>query len=215
MGMCNCYLIKEDGIIVVDSGTPKQGKIFLRWLRELSINPQDVSLLLLTHGHTDHAGSASEFKGLTGCKIAINHREKEWVEKALKQVPPAINLWGDVCVVLFKIVVPFINFPGTTVDITLEDDDFSLESFGINGRIIHTPGHTSGSMSILLDTGDAFVGDLAVNGLPLRIGPGMPQVGDSADTIKESWHLLMSSGARQIYPAHGKPFNADVLEKFL
>ncbi len=215
MGICNCYLIKEDGIIVVDSGTPKQGKKFLKWLRELSVNPGDISLLLLTHGHTDHAGSASEFKELTGCKIAINHREKEWVEKALKPVPPGINLWGKVCGVLFRIVVPFINFPGTPVDIALEDADFSLESYGINGRIIYTPGHTSGSMSLLLDTGDAFVGDLAVNGLPLRIGPGMPQVGDSADIIKNNWRLLLSRGAKQIYPAHGKPFNADVLKKFL
>ena len=112
-------------------------------------------------------------------------------------------------------VFPFMNFPSASVDLVLGDDDFSLEPYGIHGRVIHTPGHTSGSMSLLLDTGDAFVGDLAVNGLPFRIGPGMPHVGENADAIKESWSLIISSGARQIYPAHGKPFSADVLEKLL
>ncbi len=211
----NCYLIKEDGIIMVDACTPNQGKKFLKWLKDLSINPGGISLLLLTHGHLDHIGSASEFKELTDCKVAINHREKDWVEKALKSLPPGTNLWGKVYAAIGNALLPFINFPGTPVDLALEDEDYSLEPYGIHGRVIHTPGHTSGSMSLLLDTGDAFVGDLAVNGLPMRIGPGMPQVGESADIIKESWRLLLSNGAKQIYPTHGKPFNADVLERLL
>ena len=211
----NCYLIKEDGIIMVDASMPKQGKKFLKWLGDLSINPGDISLLLLTHGHIDHIGSASEFKKLTGCKVAINHREKDWVEKALKSIPPGISLWGKVYAAIGSVLLPFINIPGTPVDLALEDEDYSLEPYGIHGRVIHTPGHTSGSMSILLDTGDAFVGDLAVNVLPMRIGPGMPQVAESADAVKESWRLLLSSGAKQIYPAHGKHFSADVLEKLL
>jgi len=70
-------------------------------------------------------------------------------------------------------------------------------------------------MSLLLDTGDAFVGDLAMNAFPMRIGPGMPIFAENVNALKESWRLLLSSGAKQIYPAHGKPFNADVLEKLL
>ena len=215
MGKNNCYLIKEDGIIMVDASIPKQGKKFLKWLEDLSINPGDISLLLLTHGHIDHIGSASEFKKLTGCKVAINHREKDWVEKALKSVPPGVNVWGKVCAAIFNALLPFINFPGTPVDLVLEDEDYSLEPYGIHGKVIHTPGHTSGSMSLLLDTGDAFVGDLAVNGLPMRIGPGMPEVAENTDAVKESWRLLLSNGAKQIYPTHGKHFSADVLEKLL
>ena len=215
VGPNNCYLINQDGLIMVDSGIPKQGKRFHKWLSELSINPRDVSLLILTHGHVDHVGSASEFKELTGCEVAINHREKEWVEKGLKPLPPAINSWGKVCGVIYKAVLPFVNFPCTQIDLALEDDDFSLEPYGIKGRIIHTPGHTPGSVSVLLDTGDAFVGDLAANGLPIRIGPGMPQVGENADIIKQSWRLLLSKGAMQIYSAHGNPFNAKVLEKLV
>jgi glyoxylase-like metal-dependent hydrolase (beta-lactamase superfamily II) len=65
------------------------------------------------------------------------------------------------------------EYRGTNVDVNLEDTDFPLQSFGISGKIMHTPWHSQGSSTVLLDTGDAFGGDLAMNGLRLRTGPGM------------------------------------------
>ena len=111
--------------------------------------------------------------------------------------------------------MPSINFPGTPGDIALDDRDFTLEPFGIHGKVIYTPGHSLGSMSLLLDTGDAFVGDLVMNGLPMRIGAGLPAFAEDTDMLKKSLRLLLASGARWIYPAHGKPFPADKLEKLL
>lgn len=215
LGVCNCYLIKEDGLILVDAGVPNQGKKFRKWLKDLSIEPGNISLILLTHGHWDHIASVSEFKKLTGCKVAINQHEKDWVEQAIKSQPPGISLWGKVLAAIINVYLSFIDFTGTTVDLVLEDEEYPLESYGIHGKCIYTPGHSSGSMSLLLDTGDAFVGDLAMNVFPVRIGPGMPIFAENVNALKESWRLLLSSGAKQIYPAHGKPFNADVLEKLL
>jgi glyoxylase-like metal-dependent hydrolase (beta-lactamase superfamily II) len=215
LGMCNCYLIKEDGLILVEAGVPNQGKKFRKLLKDLSIEPGDVSLILLTHGHWDHIASISEIKKLTGCKVAINQHEKDWVEQAIKSQPPGNSLTGKVLTAIINAYLSFIDFTGTTVDLVLEDKEYSLESYGIHGRIIYTPGHSSGSMSLLLETGDAFVGDLALGGFPMRIGPGMPIWVENVNALKESWRLLLSSGAKQIYPAHGKPFNADVLEKLL
>ena len=80
LGMCYCYLIKQEGLILVDAGFPNQEEKFLKELKGLSIEPKDISLILLTHGHPDHIGSANEIKILTGGKVAINRREKEWVE---------------------------------------------------------------------------------------------------------------------------------------
>jgi hydroxyacylglutathione hydrolase len=215
MGICNCYLIKEDGLVLVDAGPPNQAGKLRQKLQPLSIEPMDITLMLLTHGHYDHIGSASEVKALTGCKVAINHREKEWVEQALKPLPPGISLLGTIFMAVSRLVMPLTKFPPVSVDIELGDEEFPLQPFGINGKVLHTPGHTSGSMSLLLDTGEAFVGDLAMNGLPMRIGPGMPSVGDDKDTIKAGWRLLLDNGARWIYPAHGNPFSADVLSKAL
>ena len=215
LGMCNCYLVKQEGLVLVDAGGPNQGQKLPEKLKELSIDPKDISLLLLTHAHWDHIGSANEIKELTDCQVAINHREKDIVEKALKPSPPGTNLLGKIFAIVMKAFIPFVSFPGTPVDLALEDEDFSLEPYGIQGRVIHTPGHSSGSSSLLLDTGDAFVGDLAMNSFPMRTGAGLPIFAEDISAVKESWRRLLSGGAKHIYPAHGTPFKADVLEKSL
>ena len=215
MGICNCYLIKENGAILVDAGPPKQVGKLRAALQKLSIEPQDISLMLITHGHYDHIGSVYAVKTLTNCKVAINHREKEWVEQALRPLPPGIGIWGAVMAVLMRITALFVKFPASSVDIVLEDEELPLHPFGVNGKVLHTPGHSAGSMSLLLDTGEAFVGDLAMGGFPTRIGPGMPIFGDDRNTIKTSWRLLLNNGAKWIYPSHGNPFSADVLRRAL
>ena len=215
LGFTNCYLIRERGSILVDAGPPQKTDSLRKKLRVLSVNPKDVSLIVLTHAHRDHIGSLDEWKRMTGCKVAVNHREREWVEKALKPLPKVLSPWGVLLSLLTRMMAANSHFSGTPVDLTLQDDGVSLEPFGISGRILHTPGHTQGSMSVLLDTGDAFVGDLAMNGLPARFGPGMPCLGDDPNAVKTSWRLLLDKGAKKMYPAHGNPFEADVLRRKL
>jgi len=215
LGFTNCYLIKERSLILVDAGPPQKADLLQKKLQGLSISPRDICLIVLTHAHYDHIGSLAEWKKMTSCKVAVNHREKEWVEKALKPLPKVLIPWGMLVNLSTRVMAAASRFSGTRVDLILQDDGMSLQAFGISGRVLHTPGHTQGSMSVLLDTGDAFVGDLAMNGLPVRFGPGMPSLGDDPNAVKTSWRLLLDSGARKIYPAHGKPFEADVLRRKL
>lgn len=215
LGICNCYLLKQDGLILIDAGPPNQVNRLYKKLQEQSIKPQDISLMLVTHGHWDHIGSISEIKALTGCQVAINYREKDWVEKSLKPIPPGVGLWGSMVAFMGKFMSSRVTFPSTTVDLALDDEEFQLGPWGISGKVLHTPGHTSGSMSVLLDNGQAFVGDLAMNGLPMRIGPGMPSVAEDTNVIKRSWRVLLDNGTKQIYPAHGNHFSVDVLAKAL
>lgn len=215
LGPTICYLIKEEDVILIDGGWPNRGKEFLKKMRQLSIQPEDISIILLTHGHWDHIGSLHEIKALSGCQVAINHREKDWVEQALKPIPPVTSVWGKVWDVILRPYARITSFPGTSVDVVLEDAEFSMESYGIHGKVLYTPGHSSGSMSLLLDTGDAFVGDSAMNGLPMRIGPGMPLFAEDPQLLKKSWRLLLDNGAKRIYPAHGKPFEAEALGRLL
>ena len=85
----------------------------------------------------------------------------------------------------------------------------------VPGKIIHTPGHSPGSVSVLLERGDAFVGDLAMNTLPMRFRPDLPLFGDRMEMIKNSWRLLLNQGAKMVYPAHGNAFPVGVIEKAL
>jgi hydroxyacylglutathione hydrolase len=219
LGMVNSYLVKQEGLILVDTGLPKVGSYkgmnLKKALKSLSSEPGDIRLILITHGHYDHIGLLSDLKTLTGAKVAVSQHEREWVEKGLRPLPKAVTLWGRMLLAYEKMSLGWMKVSPTKVDIVLEDKAFSLQPFGIHGKVIYTPGHSPGSVSLILDTGEAFVGDLTMNGLPFRIGPGMPIMADDVAAVRVSWRTVLDNGAKTIYPAHGKPFQAEVLRKLL
>ncbi len=90
-----------------------------------------------------------------------------------------------------------------------------MKAYGIDGKIIHTPGHTPGSISVILDSGEAFVGCMAHNGFPFRIQPGLPIYALDIEEIKKQWKILIDSGIKMIYPGHGKPFPVEIIKKSL
>ena len=216
LGFDCCYILQAaDGAIMIDGGMPKQTGSFLKALKRLSMRPEDISLIVLTHGHWDHIGSAKGIKELTGAPVALHGREKDWLEKSLISLPPGVTAWGRLFVSIMAIFMPLVHIDVTAVDIVLDEGEFSLAAYGIPGRIIYTPGHSMGSVSVLLDTGEAFVGDLAMNKFPLCLSPGLPILAENMQQVKESWKMLLDKGVKTIYPAHGKPFSADVIHKAL
>lgn len=216
LGFCNTYIVKDQGIIMIDSGEPKKSKAFIKGLMAASITPEDIKLIVLTHGHWDHIGSAAEIKKLTGAKVALHHREKDWLEKSLKPHLPGVTIWGSILgKLVIMLMLPFIHIPATEVDVVLEDEELSLSEYGIAGKIIYTPGHSSVPVSVLLDTGEAFVGDMAMNKLPLCISPGLPIFAEDWSKLIDSWKMLLHKGVKTVYPAHGKAFSSHVIRKVL
>ena len=211
MGMTCCYIVHDKGTIMVDSGPPNKLANFIKNMKKLSIDPKQIKLIVITHGHYDHIGSTKVIKEATGAQIAMHAPDKEWLEKSINPVIPGVNTWG-------KILAKLSSKPHvveTTVNIRLGDEDFSLAPFGIPGKVIYTPGHTMGSVSIFLETGDAFVGDLVMSGFPVRLSPGLPIFAEDIKRVKESIRKLLDMGAKTFYPAHGKPFSAQIINKFL
>ena len=134
LGFDNVYIVKDKGAIMIDSGDPKKGKDFLKGLEAADIQPEEIQLIILTHGHWDHIGSAAEIKELTGAKVVMHKNEKQWLEKSLKPMPPGVTTWGKISTKLFSwTIVPFVHIQPTEVDIALEDEEFSLEEYGISG----------------------------------------------------------------------------------
>jgi hydroxyacylglutathione hydrolase len=215
LGFDQCYLIGDKDWIMIDAGQANKKKEFLKKLADLGIKPEQIKLVIITHGHWDHIGSANDIKELTGAKIAMHENEKEWLEKSIIILPPGVTLWGKIFSKIMLLFRPLIKIPSAKVDIVLGNKSVSLNEYGIAGFIEFTPGHSSGSVSVMLETGDAFVGDLLMNKFPLRMSPGLPIFAEDLSKVKQSLELLLEKGIRKIYPAHGKPFNADIIHKEL
>jgi len=213
LGSSQCYLIQDQGTILVDAGPPKKLRLFTRALNDIPVDPSRIGLIVITHAHWDHIGSANEIKELTGAPLAVHQAERRCVEEALNPLPPGVTRWARAVGRVMTVAAPLIRVHAATVDLEIGTEGMALDDFGVAGRIVHTPGHSSGSVSVLLDTGDAFVGDLAMNRFPIRLGPGFPAFAEDSAQVKESWKLLLERGVKRIYPGHGPPFTADKIRR--
>ena len=215
LGVDNCYLLEGEKYVFIDGGAPNQSRAFVKGMAALGVAPSKVALIILTHAHWDHIGSVHALAELTGANVAVHRCERPVVERGMKSMPPAATPWGAIFGVVLRAFLPFIAIPPTEVDIEIPDGGLSLEPYGVSGRVIHTPGHSPGSVSIVLDGGEAFVGDLAMNGFPLTRGPDLPIFAEDIGMVKESWKKLLKLGPTTIFPAHGKPFPVSVIERRL
>jgi hydroxyacylglutathione hydrolase len=215
LGLNSCYLIRGKDIVMIDGGMPNKLKIFKSELSRLNIRPEEIKLIVLTHSHFDHSGSAREIRDLTGAKIALHESERTYVENGGMIIPKGVNNWGKFTQPLFFPIFKRVPFPKFIPDILITDKPFSLAEYGIDGIVIHTPGHTLGSISVILDSGEAFVGCMAHNGVPFRIHPGLPIYAQDLIALKKSWKMLINGGVKMIFPGHGKAFPVEVIIRSL
>ncbi len=213
LGFDNVYVVKDQRAILVDGGQPGKCAPFARRLRQAGVSPSDIGLIVATHGHWDHIGCLAQMKQYTGAPLAMHAADGNCIEQPNPVMPPGVTPWGRfLSALLSATVIPGLKIPAAGVDVIVPDDGMSLEPYGVAGRVLHTPGHTPGSVSVVLDSGDALVGDLAMNRMPLRLGPGLPIFAEDMAQVTRSIEKLLAAGVKTIYPAHGKPFPADVLK---
>lgn len=146
--MANVYLVLGERIAVIDTGAPGDGQKTLRYIGGLNRKPSDVSIIILTHYHFDHCGGLGVVKRETGAQVVAHELESAYISG--EKPNPQQGL-------LFKMGGWLFRFEHVGVDRVVRDQD-RLEEHGL--RIIHTPGHTPGSISILMeDRRVMFTGD--------------------------------------------------------
>ena len=96
----------------------------------------------------------------------------------------------------------FRNFDPVEPDIVIKDD-YSLEEFGVDAKVIHTPGHTAGTISLITKEGVAFMGCCA-QGLPFRLSPSSPAIAQDIDQVYSSWQRLIDEGVTEAYISHAR-----------
>lgn len=212
VGIDTCCLLKGERMVLVDGGAPYGLNSFVRGIKQLNIDPKRIELIVLTHGHWDHIASLSGIREITGAKVAIHHRDQAWVETGTPPFPPGVNAYGKVMSWSAKKLLN-AKLPPVKVDMVLDDNGLSLEEYGIPGKVVYAPGHTMGHTCVVLNSGEAFVGDMAMFDWFLRWTPGLPILADDIKLLVESWKKILALGVKRVYPAHGRDFPAEVMYK--
>ncbi|MDY6852953.1 MAG: MBL fold metallo-hydrolase [Thermodesulfobacteriota bacterium] len=215
LGIANTYLVEaESGFVFVDCGVRNKEKKLARSLGRLGVAPDRIRLIVITHTHYDHAGSLAAIKKMCGCPVAVHDLEYDTLAQGRPSIPPGTNLIGRAVSWLGRMMegVSFMNYTPVEAEIRVKGE-FSLSEFGLAGRLVHTPGHTAGSMSLILDTGEAMIGDAAFNFLPLSLGSIRPPFAEDMSRVYDSWANLLEAGALCFYPGHGPPFPAERMQQ--
>ena len=198
----NCYWTTiDDGVAIIDTGNPKNEHKFLSELTAAGKTPENVKYILITHADIDHLGSAAELKRLTGAKIAIHEADAPIARGDV----PIKDIRGPVGLLL-KLLTGFMKFQFFEPDILLKEGD---EIAGL--QVIHTPGHTQGSIILYRQDKAIITGDTL---LCNRKGQPRGPIKMFTPDMDQAWTSIQKVADLQfetLLPGHGKPLleNAD------
>ena len=180
----NCYLIWEDGnaqAVLVDAAGEAQE--ILQQARQRGL---DIKLIINTHGHTDHIEALPRLKALAGAELAVHELDAPMLSDSMLS---AAALWG---------------FPQKTVAadrLLREGDTVAASGMGLRFTVLHTPGHTPGSICLITE-GILFSGDcLFAGGIGRTDLPG----GDDRAMAESLSRLARLDPTLTVYPGHGPP----------
>lgn len=209
--IANLYVIDADtGVVVVDTGFGNAAPFVMQKIKELKRAPRDVRLIFLTHVHMDHAGSAAALRRLTGAPIGLHRADAPKARAGKHNLPNGRGPTGKVLEHTFNSLRLKFRYEPFEPDLFFDDGD-ALRDYGLNARVLSTPGHTCGSLSLLLPEHVLLVGDAIIN----QIRVAMPLYGEDTGQAYDSLRKIAGLHARVIYSGHGEPFSGgDVVRYF-
>jgi len=161
----HAYLVQqEDGLVAIDAGYTGSDRAILRYIRSRGFQPEDLKWVIVTHHHVDHAGSAARLCAQTGAQLAIHAADAPYIASGRPR--ELATLWGAIEGLPARLA-RFLLTVGGPIGRLLEDGD-TLQGL----RVIHTPGHTPGSICLYSERESAlFLGDVLNNERGLRRPP--------------------------------------------
>ncbi len=211
----NVFLLRGGrGSIVIDAGSPGDLPAFKQRLQQIGATLSEIKLVVLTHGHGDHAGMGAALQR-QGIKVAAGKADRPMTEAGRNDELKPTNVTAR----LIRRVVD-LRYTPFTPDLLIDEAGIDLGAFGVPGRAVQMPGHTAGSVVVVLASGDkAFVGDMMLGGslggaiFPRTASEHYYQA--DPDQNHRNIHALLRRGIAVFYVGHGGPLARDsVIERF-
>jgi glyoxylase-like metal-dependent hydrolase (beta-lactamase superfamily II) len=168
--------------LLVDLGWPGMFAALAASLRRLDVPLAEITHGLATHYHIDHAGAAQDLKN-HGMRLIVTQEQTAAIAAMKAHIKPTDH---------YTEIETHDNLV-----ISCGESRALLAKLGFQGEIIATPGHSGDSVSLVLDSGEAFTGDLTL--------PGMAPE-EAVDQVIRSWQRLREAGAKRVYGGHTGPW---------
>lgn len=221
--LVNWYVIVDGGsATLIDTGLPADASQIEAELARIGISPARVEAVVLTHGHADHAGGAEQVRTTTPARVHVHHGDLALAGghpplRSVLKTPLLARYLSREFVGTIRFFVGHGQLRPKGVKVLSAFDDGQVLAVPGAPRVVHVPGHTSGSSALLLEargvlfTGDALVTHDVYSG---RRGPRLPARASNADTDQamESLTALSSLRARVLLPGHGEPWEGSPVD---
>ena len=204
----NVHLVLGERPVLVDSGSPKDCDHLVTALARHGVSPKDLSLIIQTHGHADHAGCAGRLRALSGAPVLVHKADADMLREGKNRPLKPTNLMG-------RLLIPLVDFPFPTLEPDIEiEGEAEFKPYGLDGHIMPLHGgHTAGSIAVVLGDRKAVVGDILMGGyMGGALFPGRANIHYYADNIRkirEDLRTLVNAGIEVFYAGHGGPILKD------
>lgn len=211
MGKSNSYLIKgKDGFILVDGGMQNKSRNIQNALNKLNAKFDDINLIIVTHVHYDHVGSLHDIKKRSNAPVLVHEKEKELLQRGWSKFPHGTLAFSKIISNLGnRFLSAKARFEPVQADIVVKDN-YDLSEYGLEGEVIHTPGHTEGSVCVVVEGKYCIAGDTLFNILPNSV---YPPFANDEKKLMESWAEIRKQNYTKYYPGHGREFALDKFDK--
>lgn len=200
---CNIWAITRNGrTLLVDTGISFDRSRIAHALERKGLIPEAV---ILTHTHFDHAGNAAWLQVEYGAEVVVQEAEGRMLATGDTPIPEGTYSVTRGLVSIGRKVAPVFKYDPCTADHVFSDH-FDLNRFGINGFIIHTPGHSPGGATVVIDDELAIAGDSVIGTMP---GSPFPPFADDVPLLISSWKRIIDTGCSSFLPGHGKPVSRE------
>jgi hydroxyacylglutathione hydrolase len=208
-GRSNAFLLTNgQKNLLIDTGPFYLWRLLRRHLDRLGV--RQIDALILTHAHMDHAENAHRIQEKYKAPVFIHRYEADYLASGENIIPQGTTVITRALTNLLSgKMAPLLRYTACEPDVCI-DDRFSLQDLGFNAYILHTPGHTPGSMSVIVDNEIAIVGDCQFG---VFRGSVFPPYANDVRQMIDSWGKLLETSCSLFLPSHGSANSRHLVQR--